>query len=199
MSDIVNEPEKQEQAEPAAPAAIELNADQLAALNIEGEVSPESFSTAFSALVSKAAQTDELTARLKEVSEKLGTLETAEQERLSAELDKELADYDLDDETAGVVRNLSPEQRKPLLGKLPKKAAPAPEVKEGAAKPAAAAKAEAPKPLHDPKGEAKDAPEDKSGAVDALISAIRKEPKFSSVSYDAARAEARRREPGLFS
>jgi hypothetical protein len=181
---------------------IVLTPEMLAALGVPAEqVTPESVQRAITALKEHAATADQLAAKLAEVSDKLGTLEADAQARLAAELDKELADYDLDEETLGVVKTLSPEQRKPLLGKLPKKAAPAPEAKAEAEEfpKAELPKAEVPppKPVHDPKAEQPMTVEQRVQAAEALIRKVQKEGKFQD--YTAAREEVRRRQPELFS
>ncbi len=186
------------------PVSLLILPELLAALGVPADqVTPESVLNAIQAAIEKAGKSDALAATLAEVQGKLGTLEADAQTRLAAELDAELADYDLDEEALGVVKTLSPEQRKPLLGKLPKKAkeAPAEEVpavaKAEVAKAAEPGQGLPPKAMHDPRGEAvKTSDGDKAAAADKLIASIRQGGKFSS--YEAARNEARRQKPDLF-
>jgi len=183
---------------PDAGWAAGLPPELLATLGVPADqVTPESITNAITALKEHAAAADSLAAKLAEVSAKLGTLESDAQARLAAELDAELAGYDLDAETLGVVKTLSPEQRKPLLGKLPKKAA-APEVKaeEGTTKGAKETKAEVPppKPVHDPKGGTKTAATDADR--DAAVAAYQK--AHPGLSFSAAWNAVRREQPALF-
>ena len=183
-----------------------LTPEQFAALGLPAEgVTAESFSAALDALVAKlptAEQTAEQTAasgasaeaataleaELTAARAELQTFRDAAAAQQQAALAAELGEYDLDEAAAGVMGMLPAEHRAMLLGKMPKKAAPA-----AAAKPA---KEEAPpKPVHDPAA-APDA-QQKATALDALIKAIKAEGKFPD--YTAAREEARRRQPELFS
>lgn len=188
---------------------INLTPELIAALGLpaEGEVTPEAFLAAITALAEKAGSLESIQTQLAEATGKatmaegkigdleaqIATLSEAEKQRLAAALDAELGEYELDDATAGVLRNLDETQRKTLLGKLPKKSAPvsAPTPKPGTTEPP-------PKPVHDPAAQnAAPTTEQKAAQAAELIKAIQGEGKIKD--YTAAREEARRRQPELFS
>lgn len=143
-----------------------LPPELLAALGVPADqVTPESVQNALAALVEKATGADALAAKLADVQLQLGNLQAAEQQRLAAEIDAELAAYDLDEATATVVKSLSPEKRKPLLGVLPKKTQEKPKAKTQG-QPAAIPP---PKPQHDPQRNPAETADE--GAIAAKIKA----------------------------
>lgn len=183
---------------PAEVAPITLTPEMLAALGVPADqATPESVLAAITACAGAAKESETLSAQLAEAQGKLAEIEKAQ---TIAEVDALLADYALPEASATALRDLygsNRDQAKALLSGFPKKTAPVPEVKPPDVKPAAAQGAP-PKPMHDPKGEQTKAPtpEEKAKEADALILAIKKEGKFPT--YDAARSEARRRQPDLF-
>jgi len=144
-----------------------------------------------------AMQTD-LAAVTAERDEAAGKLAEIENAKSMAEIDALLADYELPDDTRAAMVDLAKSNRpqaSALLTAMPKKKAPEaapvdpakPEVKK-----------EAPAPLHNPGNPAAPlTPEAKAAAAEKLIAEIRKAGRFPA--YEAARAEARRQKPELFS
>lgn len=161
------------------------------------QVTPEAILNAAKALQDKAAQVDQLNATLVDVQGKLSALQADAQARQAADLDNELAGYEIPDEPAAVVRTLPPEQRKPILAAMPQKKAAAPATTATSAAPAKPATP--PPPVHDPKAAAPAKPDDKAAQAEQLIAKIRKTPGSKFATYEAARAEARRQQPDLFS
>lgn len=178
---------------------INLTPEQFAALGLPADgVTAESFTAALNALIAKAGGVEELTTKLStsgatiaDLEAKIAALTDAEKQRLVAALNAELEEYDLDEETAGVLGALTPEQRKPLLGKLPKKTA-APVVPP-------VVKKDPPQPVHNPDAPQVATPEAKAAEAEKLIATIRKTEGERFKTYEAARAEAKRRKSELFS
>lgn len=170
---------------------IELNLtpEQIAKLGLTPEtMTPEAVTAAITKLLDApaadgdtaakltelATERDQLKTTLAEVQGKLGTLEAAAQQQLADELAKELAEYDLDEETAGIVKGLPPEQRKPLLAKLPKKAAPT-EVKEEKKTVEKTEQKEPPAAIHDPNAVSSGASETEiAAAIKARVAELQK-------------------------
>lgn len=201
---------------------INLTPEQLAALGLsEGEVTSEAFMTALDAILAKAAggeehgqQITDLTAKLDaaehraaaldaKVAELNGTLAEIEKAKTMAEVDALLSDYEMPEASAAAMRELAisnRDQATALLGAMPKKAKAGDAAAEGEKKPDAAEKkpdaGSPPPPVHEP-GNAEMTPEKKASEASALIAEIRKGGRFPS--FEAAREEARRRKPELFS
>lgn len=178
-----------EQAEPAtaeAPKVVDYKAKLLALLGLDGAADD--------------AAIDAAAAELAKAPAKLAEIEKA---KTMAEVDELLAEYEMPEESAKAMRELAVsnrDQAKKLLGAMPKKAPKveaAPEVPAGVK--AEVAKAVVPaKPMHDPRAEeVKVSDTDKAAEADKLIATIRKAGKFPT--YEAARNEARRQKPDLFS
>lgn len=168
---------------------INLTPEQFAALGLPADgVTAESFLAALTALIEKAGGVDGLstqlttaTGRVSELEAEIAKLTDAEKQRLADGLKAELGEYDIDEETAGVLGALTPEQRKPLLGKLPKKAsAPAVEKKDP------------PKPVHTPGEQGGDAlSEDEiADKIKARAAEIRKADSSIPLTKAYATAEA---------
>lgn len=175
-------------------AALGISADQ---------VTPETILAAIQALGEKGAQVDTLTAEIGTLKAQLVQLQDAETERQNQVLTTELAGYDIDDTAVAALRGLAPDVRATLLAKMPRKQAASSSASSGSSSTEGGSSSSAtgnppPTPVHDPKGQAaSDTPEARAAKAEALIKEIRAEGKFKS--YEAARAEARRRQPVLFS
>lgn len=174
-------------------AALGISADQ---------VTPETILAAVQALGEKGAQVDTLTAEIGTLKAQLAQLQDAETERQNQALTTELAGYDIGDTEVAALRGLPPDSRAALLAKMPKKqdassSSSSSSSSEGGSSSGTVGNPP-PAPVHDPKGQAAaDTPEARAAAAEKLIREVQAEGKFKS--YEAARAEARRRQPALFS
>jgi hypothetical protein len=190
----------------ASAITITVTPELLAALGVPADqATPESVLAAVNACGEKAKSADTITAQLATVTGErdaaAAKLKEIEEAKTMAEVDALLADYDLPEAALPAMRDLAKanrEQATALLGAVPKKAAKN-EASAEAAKAKAGGDAGAPpppKPIHDPNAPAELTPEQKSAEAEKLIKAVQKEGRFKD--YTAAREEARRREPELF-
>lgn len=199
-------------AAPTAPVEekteVDYQAKLLALLGLDATADDAAIDAAISALPNAAAlQTKiaELETNLATATEKLSGFEKEASDRAAAAVDETLAGYDLPDAAKAVLRDqllADAEKGQALLSAMPKKDGAAATVEamtpdvSGAATPE---KKTPPAPKHDPKKAAQKElnPQEKVSEQNALIKKIQGEGRFKD--YTAAREEARRQKPDLFS
>jgi hypothetical protein len=191
---------------------IELNLtpEQLLALGLPSEgVTAESFLAALDALILKAKSADDLTVQAGDAAGKLAGAQ-AEMDRTRAEMEelyKKLQDLEKAQRDAGVdaileqyADRLPDEKMKTRLrALLQSDRESAMDILKGLPAPGATVveKKDPPTPVHTPGADQTAAADrEKADQLSALIKTIQKEGKFKD--FNAAREEARRRQPDLF-
>jgi len=170
------------------------------------EAEPEDDIEALKTQAASAADLQtQLDAKNAEVTKAYADMEELRKQQAEAQADEILKVYEgqfTDEKSKAAIRSILISDRESgiaILNGLKKDGAAAPsEQTDTAAAAAAAAKdATPPAPKHDPNAQAAPTAEQKAADAETLIATIRKEGKFKD--YTAAREEARRQKPELFS
>lgn len=195
----------------AAASTVDYKAKLFALLKLDATADDAAIETALAALPDAAALQTRITGletELAGATEKISGFEAESNTRKEAEVNALLEEYEnLSEEAQTTLREMLMADRakgESVLSALPKKQkvstadnADGADGKESASAPSAKS-AVPPSPKHDPAGDAQPkSDEDKVTEQNALITKIRGEGKFKD--YSAARAEARRQKPDLFS